>query len=104
MIDYNITRGKIPIYSVDAAYMLNKTTGYIKVSRFAATTYDEFLKASDDLLDKGMQRLVLDLRGNPGGYLNTAISITTVCSRSKLSTATRVSNYRVSSTSSPSTS
>ncbi|MBL0047565.1 MAG: S41 family peptidase [Bacteroidetes bacterium] len=75
LMDYTITRGKIPIYSVDAAYMLNNTTGYIKVSRFAATTYDEFLKASDDLLDKGMLSLVLDLRGNPGGYLNTAISI-----------------------------
>ena len=75
LLNYTIVRGKIPIYSVDAAYMLNNTTGYIKISRFAATTYDEFLKASDELLKNGMNSLVLDLRGNPGGYLNTAISI-----------------------------
>ncbi len=75
LIDYTIVRGKIPIYSVESSYMINNTTGYIKVSRFAATTYDEFLKASDALLEKGMKSLVLDLRGNPGGYLNTAISI-----------------------------
>ncbi len=75
LLPFTIVRGKIPIYSVEAAYMLNKDCGYIKVSRFAATTYDEFLKASDDLLSQGMNSLVLDLRGNPGGYLNTAISI-----------------------------
>ena len=75
LLDFTIIRGKIPIYSVDVSYMLSAKTGYIKVSRFAATTYDEFMKASNDLLSKGMQNLVLDLRGNPGGYLNTAISI-----------------------------
>jgi carboxyl-terminal processing protease len=75
LLDFSIVRGKIPIYSVDASYMINATTGYIKVSRFAATTYDEFLKASNDLLKSGMSKLILDLRGNPGGYLNTAISI-----------------------------
>ena len=75
LLPFTITRGKIPIYSVEAAYMLNKDCGYIKISRFAATTYDEFLNASNDLLNKGMNSLVLDLRGNPGGYLNTAISI-----------------------------
>lgn len=75
LLDFTITRGKIPIYSVDAAYMIDKQIGYIKISRFAATTYDEFLKASDALLEQGMKNLVLDLRGNPGGYLNTAISI-----------------------------
>jgi carboxyl-terminal processing protease len=75
LLEFTITRGKIPIYSVDAAYMINKQVGYIKISRFAATTYDEFLKASDKLLAQGMKNLVLDLRGNPGGYLNTAISI-----------------------------
>jgi carboxyl-terminal processing protease len=75
LLDYTITRGKIPIYSIDASYMINATTGYIKISRFAATTYDEFLKASDELLNKNMKSMILDLRGNPGGYLNTAISI-----------------------------
>ena len=57
LLDFTITRGKIPIYSVDASYMLNEKTGYIKVSRFAATTYEEFLKASYDLLDNGMKAL-----------------------------------------------
>lgn len=72
LIDYTIVRNTIPIYSLDAAYMLNKQTGYIKVSRFAATTHEEFRKALDKLIQKGMKELVLDLRGNPGGYLNAA--------------------------------
>ncbi|MCB0820577.1 MAG: PDZ domain-containing protein [Bacteroidetes bacterium] len=74
-IDYNITRGQIPIYSLDARYMLNPTIGYIKISRFAATTYSEYLKAFNELRMKGMQKLVLDLRGNPGGYLNAAVDL-----------------------------
>jgi len=67
-----ITRGKIPIYSVDAAYMIREEIGYIRVNRFAETTYEEFQKAMEDLLGKGMQSLILDLRGNPGGYLTMA--------------------------------
>lgn len=74
-IDYTIVRDKIPTYSVDVAYMLDKQTGYIKISRFAATTYSEFEKALQDLKGKGMQRLVLDLQGNPGGYMDMAINI-----------------------------
>src|ERR1051325_1020798 len=75
LIDYTITRGTIPIYSVDAGYMLDKKTGYIKVSRFAETTYDEFLEKASSLRSKGMQNLVLDLRGNGGGLLQTAVKI-----------------------------
>ena len=75
LIDYTITPGTIPIYSVDAGYMLNKTTGYIKVSRFAETTYDEFLEKASKLRSEGMKDLILDLRGNGGGLLSTAIKI-----------------------------
>lgn len=74
-IVYTINRGKIPIYSVDVAYMLNKETGYIKVSHFAEKTYDEYLNAFVKLKDAGMESLILDLRGNPGGYLKTAIQL-----------------------------
>lgn len=75
LIPYTITRDKIPIYSVDAALMLDKTTGYIRISRFAATTYDEYLKAFNKLNGMGMKDLVLDLRDNPGGYLNAAVDL-----------------------------
>ena len=73
---YKITRGKIPIFSVDAWFMLNQETGYIKVSRFAEKTHEEFLTAYEELKTEGLKNLILDLRGNPGGYLNTAIQLT----------------------------
>ena len=72
LLDYVITRDKIPTYSIDVAYMVDPETGYIKVSRFSATTYDEFKKALTELNALGMQRLILDLRDNPGGYLDRA--------------------------------
>lgn len=72
LIDFTITRDIIPTFSVDVSYMLDKTIGYIKVSRFSATTHTEFVKALKDLIKKGMDKLVLDLRGNGGGYLNEA--------------------------------
>lgn len=75
LINYIITRGKIPIYSIDAAYMVDAKTGYIKISRFAEPTYDEFLKAGSKLKKAGMTQLILDLRGNPGGYLNAATEL-----------------------------
>lgn len=75
LTDYIITRGKIPIYSVDIAYMADAATGYIKVSRFAEPTYDEFVAALRKLKAQGMKQLILDLRGNPGGYLNAATDI-----------------------------
>ena len=74
-IKYRITRGTIPIYSVDASFMLNEKTGYIKISRFAEKTHEEFLKAMEGLMDQGLQALVIDLRGNPGGYLGIATKI-----------------------------
>ncbi len=75
LLEFKIVRDKIPIYSLDASYMLDKTTGYIRLNRFAATTYDEFVKALKDLKSKGMISLILDLQGNGGGYLNASIDI-----------------------------
>ncbi|MCF8259096.1 MAG: PDZ domain-containing protein [Flavobacteriales bacterium] len=75
LIDFTITRDKIPIYSVDAGILMRPGVGYIKVSRFAATTYDEFYEKVVSLKKQGMKDLILDLRGNPGGYLNAAISM-----------------------------
>lgn len=74
-IDYTIVRDKIPQYSIDVAYMVDRETGYIKINRFSATTYDEFQAALKKLKSRGMQKLVLDLQGNPGGYMNMAIEI-----------------------------
>jgi carboxyl-terminal processing protease len=74
-IQYTIVRDKIPQSSVDVSYMIDSEIGYIKVSRFAATTYDEFMAAMDSLKSKGMKKLILDLQGNPGGYMGQAIDI-----------------------------
>ncbi|MGA9271225.1 MAG: S41 family peptidase [Lutimonas sp.] len=74
-IPFTIERGEVPINSVDAHYMLTEDLGYIKVNKFAATTYDEFKESLDDLIDRGMKKLVLDLRHNPGGYMQVATQI-----------------------------
>lgn len=74
-IEYNIVRDKIPLYSVDTHFMIDDKTGYVSVSRFAETTYDELSEALNDLDKNGMKQLILDLRGNPGGYLNQAVKI-----------------------------
>lgn len=75
LLDFTITRGKIPIYSLDASYMATPETGYIKISRFAATTLEEYHDAMNKLKKQGMKNLILDLRGNPGGYLKAAIML-----------------------------
>jgi carboxyl-terminal processing protease len=76
LLDFVITRAPIPVYSVDAAYNLNETTSYVKINRFSATTYDEFVKALEENMEKGGTRnLVIDLRDNPGGYLQQATKI-----------------------------
>jgi carboxyl-terminal processing protease len=72
---FKITRAAIPLYSLDAAYMTSGDIGYIKINKFAATTYNEYLNAFNDLNKQGMKKLILDLRGNPGGYLNAAVDI-----------------------------
>ena len=72
---FDIVRDKIPIYSIDAAHMVDKRIGYIKVSRFAKTTMDEFQEAILSLQGQGMKDLILDLQGNGGGMLRTAIAM-----------------------------
>ncbi|HLZ16589.1 MAG TPA: S41 family peptidase, partial [Cyclobacteriaceae bacterium] len=72
---FTIIRDRIPQTSVDASYMIDREVGYIKVSRFSQTTYEEFKKALDNLKKGGMKKLVLDLQGNPGGYMDQAISV-----------------------------
>lgn len=72
LIDFNIIRDKIPIYTVDASFMINKDIGYITVNRFAQTTYEEFKNSLLKLLSQGMNKLILDLRGNTGGFLDQA--------------------------------
>jgi carboxyl-terminal processing protease len=74
-IVYKITRDKIPQYSVEASYMVDKEIGYVKIRLFNATTHEEFKAALTKLKDQGMKKLVLDLQGNPGGYLNQAIDL-----------------------------
>lgn len=75
LLDFTITRGTIPIYSIDVSYMVSPKVGYIKISRFGATTYDEYMQAFEKLQGQGMQQLIVDLRGNGGGYLNTAVDL-----------------------------
>lgn len=75
LIDYTITRDKIPLNSIDAVYMLTNDIGYIKLSRFAATSAAEFIDAANLLKKQGMKNLVFDLRGNTGGYLNIAFDL-----------------------------
>ena len=72
-IPFEITRGKIPVHCVDAAFMINDTAGYIRLSKFTRTTFKEFTEARDRLLSQGMNRLIFDLRGNTGGYFDQAL-------------------------------
>jgi len=75
MINFDIVRDKIPIYTLDAAYMMENGTGYIRLNRFARTTYNEFMSSLRQLKARGMKRVVLDLRGNRGGYMEMAVRI-----------------------------
>lgn len=72
-IPFSIKRGKIPVHCVDAAFMINDTTGYIRLSKFSATTYKEVSEAAGTLLSSGMKHLLFDLRDNSGGYLDQAL-------------------------------
>ena len=75
LLDFTIVRDVIPQYSVDVSYMVDEEIGYIKIARFANSTYFEFKEALLKLQDQGMKNLVIDLTGNPGGYLNRAVQI-----------------------------
>jgi carboxyl-terminal processing protease len=72
-IDFEITRGDIPIYSVDVAYMIDNETGFIKINRFAEQTYREFMDGMKKLTDAGAKKVIIDLRGNTGGYLTSVL-------------------------------
>lgn len=72
---FTITRGTIPLYSVDAAYMMDSTTGYLHLNKFSGTSYEEFMQAMEKLNAKGMKSLVFDLRDNGGGILGEAVDI-----------------------------
>lgn len=72
---FTIVRDKIPVLSLDAAYMVDKSTGYIKLSRFSQTTEKEFVEALKELKENGMEDLILDLTGNGGGYLRIAVEL-----------------------------
>lgn len=74
-LSFNITRDKIPMYSVDVAYMINNNIGFIRINNFAMTTFDEFMKGLEELKTKGMEKLIIDLRGNSGGIMEAAIQI-----------------------------
>jgi carboxyl-terminal processing protease len=71
----SITRGTVPLPSIDVAYMLDQQTGFIRINKFSSTTYHEFMQQIEKLQKQGMQQLVLDLRGNPGGFLDQAVNI-----------------------------
>ena len=72
-LTFDIVRGNIPVVSIDASYMLDATTGYIKVNKFGRTTYSEFIRSLATLLSQGAKDFVIDLRGNTGGYMEPAI-------------------------------
>lgn len=75
LLDFTIIRDKIPVFSLDASYMLDESTGYIKLHRFAKTSTDEFLSAINKLKGQNAKNLILDLRGNVGGYLHISVQI-----------------------------
>ena len=72
---FQIERDEIPLYSVDSSHMLDEETGYLRINRFAQTTHDEFMEHMGELEEDGMGRLVLDLRNNPGGVMQSAVQI-----------------------------
>lgn len=75
ILQFTIVRDKIPQYSVDAGYMVDDEVGYIKINRFAEATYKEFREKLELLVDQGMKKLIVDLQGNPGGYMDRAVNI-----------------------------
>ena len=75
LLTFHITRGDIPLKTIDTVYMLTSQTGYIRIKSFGDTTYPEFLAALAKLQSEGFEQLILDLRGNPGGYMESAIQI-----------------------------
>jgi carboxyl-terminal processing protease len=75
LLYFDIVRDKIPLYSVDVSYMINDDIGYVKISRFASTTYKEFVEAIEKLKKQSLKKIIIDLRGNSGGFMNAATNI-----------------------------
>jgi len=75
LLTFDITRDKIPLHTVDVAYMINENTGYIRINNFAVTTHQEFVNGLNELKEQGMKSLIVDLRGNPGGVMEAAVRI-----------------------------
>lgn len=75
MLSFSITRDVIPVHSIDVAFKIDSKTGYIKVNEFTATTVEEFVNSCETLVENGVEKLIIDLRGNAGGYLNAAVDI-----------------------------
>ena len=75
IVDISLKRGKVPLQSVESHYMIDDSIGYIKINRFSQTTFDEFELAIQNLMGEGMNKMILDLRDNPGGYLHSAKQI-----------------------------
>ncbi len=75
LLEIEVTRDKVAIHSITAALMLTEDIGYVKLSQFARTTHDELMRAAKQLQREGMTAMILDLRGNPGGYLDQAIKL-----------------------------
>lgn len=73
LLKFSVTRGDIPVTSIDASYMMDNTTGYVKVNKFGRNTYSEFLNAIVELSNEGAEKFIVDLRGNGGGYMEPAI-------------------------------
>lgn len=74
-LNINVTRGTIPLYSIDAAYLINPETGFIHLNKFSGTSYEEFMQATERLQKQGMKKLIFDLRDNGGGILGEAVDI-----------------------------
>src|SRR6516225_5451891 len=74
-VDVTITRGMIPLPAVDAAYMIDRNTGYIRINKFSRTTYGEFMQAMEKLQQQGLKKLIFDLRSNGGGIVDEAVAI-----------------------------
>ncbi|HMH34728.1 MAG TPA: S41 family peptidase, partial [Puia sp.] len=72
---FTVTRGAIPLPAVDAAYMIRKQTGYVRINKFSRTTYGEFMQSMEKLQQQGLQKLILDLRGNGGGIVDEAVEM-----------------------------
>lgn len=75
LLSFNVTRGNVPVKTIDATYMASPGVGYIRITSFGETTYAEFIAALSNLQTQGFSKLILDLRGNPGGYMETAVQL-----------------------------